>query len=79
MCVSKIRSDLVSEIHADFPQDMTRNLPEVDLVGLVLSELARTREHGLDGSTGQSVLPLDDELVAVAADQLDVPSFKYLK
>ena len=52
---------------------MTRNLPEVDLVGLVLSELARTREHGLDGSAGQSVLPLHDELVAVAADQLDVP------
>ena len=52
---------------------MTRNLPEVDLVGLVLSELSRAGEHGLDGSTGQGVLPLDDEFVAVAADQLDVP------
>ena len=27
----------------------------------------------LDGSAGQCVLPLDDELVAVAADQLHIP------
>ena len=84
-------SDLVCEIHADFLEDVTRNLPEVDLVGFVLRELAWTRQHGLqsridkksllisqvwaylDGPTGQSVVPLDDELVAVAADQLDVP------
>ena len=40
-------SDLVCEIHADFLEDVTRNLPEVDLVGFVLRELAWTRQHGL--------------------------------
>merc|ERR1719464_2479429 len=49
---------------------MRGNLTEVDFVGLVLRELARTREHSLDGSTGQSVLSLHNELVAITGDEL---------
>ena len=52
---------------------MTRNLPEVDFVGLVLRELAGTREHSLDSSTGQGILSLHNELVAVTGDELDKP------
>ena len=64
---------LISEVHADLLQHMRGNLTEVDFVGLVLRELARTREHSLDGSTGQSVLSLHNELVAVTGDELDKP------
>ena len=51
---------------------MAGDLPEVHLVGLVLGELARPREHGLDGAAGQGMVPLHDELLAVAGDELDV-------
>ena len=51
---------------------MAGDLPEVDLVGLVLRELAGPGEHRLDGAAGERVLALDGELVAVAADELDV-------
>ena len=53
---------------------MTRNLSEVHLVGLVLGELPGAGQHRLDGAAGEGVLPLHDELVPVAADQLDVPA-----
>merc|ERR550539_131983 len=49
---------------------MRGNLTEVDFVGLVLRELAWTREHGLDGSAGQSVLSLHNELMAITGDEL---------
>merc|ERR1719219_1621481 len=50
---------------------MRGNLTEVDFVRLVLRELARTREHSLDSSTGQSILSLHNELVAITGDELD--------
>merc|ERR1719278_1634148 len=49
---------------------MRGNLSEVHFVGLVLRELARTREHSLDSSTGQSVLSLHNELMAITRDEL---------
>merc|ERR1719278_696312 len=49
---------------------MRGNLSEVAFVGFVLRELTRTREHGLDSSTGQSILSLHNELVAVTGDEL---------
>ena len=52
---------------------MRGNLTKVDLVRFVLRELARTREHRLDGATGQGVFSLDDELVAITGDELDKP------
>jgi len=63
---------LVREVHADLLEDVRGDLAEVDLVGLVLAELARSGQHGLDGARGQGVVPLDDELVAVRRDELDV-------
>ena len=63
---------LVSEIHADLLQDVAGNLSEVHLVGFVLGELAWPGEHGLDGATGQGVVPPHDELVAVAGDEFDI-------
>merc|ERR1739848_531993 len=52
---------------------MRGNLTEVDFVRLVLRELARTREHPMDSSTGQSILSLHNELVAITGDELDKP------
>merc|ERR1719412_1725901 len=49
---------------------MRGNLTEVDFVGLVLRELAGTREHSLDSSTGQSILTIHNELVAITGDEL---------
>merc|ERR1719400_2662680 len=46
---------------------MRGNLSEVDFV---LRELTRAGEHGLDSSTGQSILSLHNELVAVTGDEL---------
>ena len=63
---------LVSEVHADLLQDVAGDLSEVHLVGFVLGELTRPGEHGLDGAAGQSVVPLHDELVAVAGDEFDI-------
>ena len=63
---------LVSEVHADLLQHVAGDLPEVHLVSLVLGELPRPGEHGLDGAAGQGVVPLHDELLAVAGDELDV-------
>ena len=64
---------LVCEVHADFLQDVTRNLSKVDLVGLILSKLSRARQHRLDGPRGQSIFSLHYELMAVAGDELDKP------
>merc|ERR1719411_2202013 len=49
---------------------MRGNLTEIDFVSLVLRELTRTREHSLDSSTGQSILSLHNELVAITGDEL---------
>ena len=53
---------------------MRGNLTKVDLVSLVLRELPWSRQHRFDGTTGQSIFPLDDELVAIAGDELDKPA-----
>ena len=53
---------------------MRRDLTEVDFVGLVLRELTRPRQHGLDGAASESVLSLHDELVTIAGDELDKPA-----
>ena len=55
---------------------MTRNLSEVHLVGLILGELPGTGQHRLDRAAGEGVLSLHDELVPVAADELDVPAIQ---
>jgi len=64
--------DFVGEVHADLLEDVRGYLAEVDLVGLVLAELARSGQHGLDCARGEGVVSLDDELVAVRRDELDV-------
>ena len=70
--------DLVGEVHADLLEDVRRDLPEVDLVGLVLAELAGPGQHGLDGAGRQGVVPLDDELVTVRGDEFDVHRLRAL-
>merc|ERR1719320_632040 len=65
-------ADLVGEVHADLLQDVRWNLAEVDFVGLVLAELSGSGQHGLYGAGGESVVALDDELVAVRRDQFDI-------
>jgi len=50
----------------------SRYFPEMDFVGLVFGELSGTAQHSLDRAGHQRVLPLDDELVAVAWYQFDV-------
>ena len=69
----------VGEVHADLLQHMRGNLTEVDFVRLVLRELAWTREHSLDGSTGQSVLSLHNELMAITGDELHKPRTNSVK
>jgi len=57
--------DLVGEVHADLLEDVRGNLTEVDFVCLVLTELARSRQHCLDCTGGEGMIPLDYELVTV--------------
>ena len=64
----------VGEVHANLLQHMRGNLSEINFVRFVLRELAWARQHSLDSSTGQSVLSLHDELVAITRDELHEPA-----
>merc|ERR1719220_1488138 len=69
---------LVSEIHADFLKDMAWDLTEVNLVCFILCELARPRQHSLDGPGGESVISSHHELMPITADQLYIHSIRTL-
>lgn len=60
------------EIFYNLFQDVTLDPVQKNLTGLMLGGLTGAGQHGLDGARNQSVLPLDDELVAVGRDELDV-------
>jgi len=67
-------ANLVSKVHADFLKNVRRNLPEIDFVSFVLCKLSWSRQHGLDGPGGKRIVPLNDKLVTVAADQFHIHS-----
>lgn len=69
---------LVREVHADLLKHVRGDLAEVDLVRLVLGELAGAAEHGLDGARGEGVVALHDELVAVRRDEFHVHRLRSL-
>jgi hypothetical protein len=65
-------SSFIGEVHADFLKYVTWNLSEIDLVSFIFSKLAGAGQHGLDGARGEGVIPRDNELVTIAADQLHI-------
>ena len=65
-------TNLVCEVTADIGEDMGRDLTKIHLIRLIFCKLAWSRQHSLDGARGEGVISLDDELMSVAADELDV-------
>ena len=58
-------TDLVGEVHAHLLKDVGRNLTEVHLIGFVFRKLPWSRQHRLDCARSESILALDNELVAI--------------
>merc|ERR1719369_1060081 len=57
---------------------MRGDLTEVYLVGFILCKLSRSGKHGLNSTTGQSMVSLHNELVPITEDQLNIHGIRTL-